>query len=554
MPAPHSTSADMLSSGDFLDLSQTPAAPSPSHGSSLWGLSRWSVRASMMALLSVLCILLVLMSVTSVMALRDANRALRALAKNDLPAMLSISDSSRLILLAVNRFDAYDAAFGLGNLDAAKKAFAEGEKYLADAKARWAAFEDVVKQDAESPATQALSQKFQHLIGNDVGAAMKSLKAFDLNTYRDKDKVQIIESFARFDAAAQEMAQIRWEQAEASFNGTDAAVAWMQQAIVATLVVALACVAGAMWMFNRRVNAPINELAQHLMLISDGELSIDIPPGTTDEVGQLFVSLNGMQKGLRDIVSLVRDSSGTILTGAHEIAAGNADLSRRTEAQAASLQRTAMGMIQLAGTVQSSAKAAKRARELALTAAKAAQAGGASVNRVADSIHQLAVRSKQMDEVIAVIEGIALQTRILALNAGVEAARAGTEGHGFTVVAREVGQLAQRCAVAAKDVKTLLHQTQEGITSGGQLAQQSSEAISRVSQEVHDVAELISEISAHAVAQETDILQINEAVAEIDGATQQNTAMVEEAAAAAAVLHDHTERLNGTVNRFHLPA
>jgi len=270
--------------------------------------------------------------------------------------------------------------------------------------------------------------------------------------------------------------------------------------------------------------------------------------------GSLLHALHAMQGALIDMVSRVRAGTENINVGASEIAAGNTDLSQRTEEQAAALVQTASSMDQMTANVKRNADSAAQAASLADQAAQVATRGSVVVEDVVRTMDEITDRSRKIGDIIGVIDGIAFQTNILALNAAVEAARAGEQGRGFAVVAAEVRSLAQRSATAAKEIKTLIESSNETVEHGATLVTRAGTTMGEIVQSVRRVNEILDEISNASREQSEGIEQVNRAVGEMDQVTQQNAALVEQAAAAAHSLRDQAEALRDAVTRFALPA
>jgi methyl-accepting chemotaxis protein I, serine sensor receptor len=303
---------------------------------------------------------------------------------------------------------------------------------------------------------------------------------------------------------------------------------------------------------RRGVVAPLEEAGRHFERIAQGRLDQPIAARGSNEIGRLFSGLATMQASVARTVKSVRESADSIHLGANEIATGNADLSARTESQAASLEETASSMEELTATVRQNADHAREANALAETALDATSRGSEVVNQVVDKMHGIAQSSDKIAEIISVIDGIAFQTNILALNAAVEAARAGEQGRGFAVVAGEVRGLAQRSAQSAKEIKTLISESVAEIQGGSTLVERAGEAMSHVSASISRVTQMMADISASSLEQSTGIEQVNQAVVQMDEMTQQNAALVEQAAAAAASLHQQTEQLKQAVSVFEI--
>jgi methyl-accepting chemotaxis protein len=287
--------------------------------------------------------------------------------------------------------------------------------------------------------------------------------------------------------------------------------------------------------------------------IADGNLQVT-PNVAAGDTRSLNAALAEMAAKLRQTVGTIRQATESIATASSEIASGNQDLSTRTEATASSLQQTASSMDQLTGSVRQSAESAQQANQMASAAALAAQRGGGIVSQVVSNMEEINVASRKISDIIGVIDGIAFQTNILALNAAVEAARAGEQGRGFAVVAGEVRVLAQRSAQAAREIKTLIGASSDKVESGTKLVQDAGDAMQQIVSGVQRVTDIIGEISAAANEQSGGIGVVNQSVVELDQMTQQNAALVEESAAAAASMREQAARLAQTVSTFRMDA
>ncbi|MEM8511184.1 methyl-accepting chemotaxis protein [Massilia sp. MP_M2] len=285
--------------------------------------------------------------------------------------------------------------------------------------------------------------------------------------------------------------------------------------------------------------------------IAHGDLSIVIDTKASDR-GSLLVEMKEMRNSLVGIVEQVRRGTETIGTASREIAAGNIDLSSRTELQASSLEKTASAMEELTSTVKQNADSAREANALAATASDVARKGGDVVSQVVGTMGEINTSANKISDIIGVIDGIAFQTNILALNAAVEAARAGEQGRGFAVVASEVRNLAQRSAAAAKEIKTLIGDSVEKVERGSKLVGQAGVTMDEVVSSVKRVTDIMSEIANASAEQSAGIAQVNMSIIEMDSMTQQNAALVEQAAAAAQSLQDQAGELARVVSIFKL--
>ncbi|WLW59338.1 methyl-accepting chemotaxis protein [Achromobacter aegrifaciens] len=323
---------------------------------------------------------------------------------------------------------------------------------------------------------------------------------------------------------------------------------------IVMLAIALALAVGCWLFISRTVLRPLREAGDHFEKISAGDFTGRIDVRSTNEIGQLFGAIKRMQESLTRTVALVRRGVDEINVGSREISAGNTDLSSRTEQQAASLEETAASMEELASTVKQNADNARQANQLAASASDVAERGGSAVSEVVSTMQGISASSRKISEIVSVIDGIAFQTNILALNAAVEAARAGEQGKGFAVVAGEVRSLAQRSAQAAKEIKGLIEDSVSKVGAGSQQVERAGATMQEIVASVKRVTDIMGEISAASEEQSSGIDQVNRAVSQMDEVTQQNAALVEEAAAAAGSLQEQAQRLAEAVSVFKINA
>ena len=349
-----------------------------------------------------------------------------------------------------------------------------------------------------------------------------------------------------------EEAKSKIESANARSVANDFQILMMVTCFVATLLGALIA-----WLITRGLVSQLGgeprTAAELARSVAQGDLSvhIDVKPG--DSIS-LMVQLQTMQTSLSNLVAKVRQSANDISTASAEIATGNQDLSARTEGQASALQTTASSMEQLSATVKQNADNAKQANQLAANASSVAVQGGEVVSQVVATMKGINESSRKIFDIISVIDGIAFQTNILALNAAVEAARAGEQGRGFAVVATEVRSLAGRSAEAAKEIKNLISASVERVEQGTTLVDKAGETMTEVVNSIKRVTDIMGEISVASNEQATGVAQVGNAVTQMDQATQQNAALVEQMAAAASSLNSQAAELVETVAVFKLDA
>ncbi len=321
--------------------------------------------------------------------------------------------------------------------------------------------------------------------------------------------------------------------------------------LLLTLIAVVLASAVVLWV-TRSITAPIHsavELARH---VADGDLTTEITVTAGDETGDLLRALTSMNASLARTVGRVRSGSATIATASSQIASGNLDLSSRTEQQASSLEETASSMEELTATVNQNAENARQANTLVVAASEFALKGGQVVGQVVRTMSSIKDSSGKIVDIIGVIDGIAFQTNILALNAAVEAARAGEQGRGFAVVAAEVRTLAQRAASAAQEIKTLIGHSVATVDVGSKLVDEAGVTMEGIVNAVSQVATIMGEIASASAEQSSGITQVNQAIMQMDDVTQQNAALVEEAAAAAQSMRDQAELLAQAVSVFKL--
>lgn len=324
------------------------------------------------------------------------------------------------------------------------------------------------------------------------------------------------------------------------------------QVVVQVLVLNLALVAALVVGLNTVLMSSLNRIRSALETISSGDADLTrrLTVHRDDEIGEVARLFNVFVERLQNIIRQVRLSTDTLGHATSEIASGNMDLSSRTERQASSLEETAASMEELTSTVKRNTDNARQANQMAAAASDVAAKGGAVVSQVINTMGSINESSKKIVDIIAVIDGIAFQTNILALNAAVEAARAGEQGRGFAVVASEVRALAGRSAAAAKEIKTLIGDSVEKIETGSALVNQAGSTMTDIVSSVKRVTDIMGEIMAASQEQMDGIEQINDAVKEMDTVTQQNAALVEQAAAAAGSMQDQSANLTEVVSVF----
>jgi methyl-accepting chemotaxis protein len=355
-------------------------------------------------------------------------------------------------------------------------------------------------------------------------------------------------------AATAAQSALQKELSNADSDGATAtyrSAVWMMCGIGAAGLLLAAAIA---WWITRSITRPVARALEVANTVADGDLTSRIEVTSRDELGELLQALKRMNDSLAATVGTVRVGTDTIAVAAAQVAAGSQDLSSRTEQQAGSLEETASSMEELTSTVKQNADNARQANMLAETASNVAARGGDVIRQVVGTMTEIDASSNRISDIIGVIDGIAFQTNILALNAAVEAARAGEQGRGFAVVASEVRNLAQRSAAAAREIKGLIADSTDKVAAGSKLVTEAGTTMQEIVESVRRVTDIMAEISAASREQTAGIEQINQAVTQMDQGTQQNAALVEEAAAASASMQEQAGKLAAAVAVFRIGA
>jgi methyl-accepting chemotaxis protein-1 (serine sensor receptor) len=420
--------------------------------------------------------------------------------------------------------------------------------------AQWKAYMATTLTTEESALAARFSQAKEAFHARGIGPATAAMKAGNPDEARRIYREQVGSLSAAAQEPLEKLIELQVRVAAEENAVGDALVTrlhWMT-VMLAVLATALASLIAILLTRSlvRKLGGEPADLAAVAERISQGDLSpLSEPPATA---GSVMASMQAMHAALTRLVTEVRAGVDSVATASAQIAAGNHDLSSRTEQQASSLQQTAASMEQMTSAVRTNADSARQADELARGASQVAERGGTAVNDVVSTMADIQGASRRIEEIISVIDGIAFQTNILALNAAVEAARAGEQGRGFAVVAGEVRNLAQRSAQAAKEIKSLISDSVHKINDGSSRVQVAGQTIGEVVQQVNRVSRLIGEITASTMEQSSGISQVSDAVTQLDQVTQQNAALVEESAAAAASLREQADKLARAIAVFRL--
>jgi methyl-accepting chemotaxis protein-1 (serine sensor receptor) len=410
------------------------------------------------------------------------------------------------------------------------------------------------KTTSLTPEEQALAQAFidsrMVFVREGLKPTMAALRGNDPELLKSVVNGPLKARFLPAQKNMQALVSLQRDLAKAQYDAALARYERTRNLSVAMIVVGALAGALVAALLIRGIDGSLAEAVRLARSVAAGDLTQTVTIEHYDEIGQLLAALQAMNASLASIVGEVRGSTDTIAATSDQIAAGNEDLSARTEQQASSLEQTAASMEQLTSNVKHNADNARQANALAEAASGVAGRGGAVIREVVDTMGEISESSRRIAEIIGVIDSIAFQTNILALNAAVEAARAGEQGRGFAVVASEVRNLAQRSAGAAREIKQLIGHSVERVEAGGRLVEQAGATMHDIVTSVQRVTDIMGEITSASAEQTAGIGQINIAVAQMDQVTQQNAALVEEAAAAAGALREQAQRLAASVGVF----
>ncbi len=514
-------------------------------------LSNISLRASITLVLAVFTALMVVVSALAAFALQASNEAIEKIYTEDTRSLLQIKSSYEHVMHARLALGSFAALYGLGEV---QPALLEGaHRDLQDSDREVQAYLSTPSADENETAVRAhFADARKKYLQAGLEASFQALDKSDFSTYKSLQGAETEALANDFGAQVAAIESVLTERQKARYTRAQSRFQTMLGLLAAAAFVSIVVATFARQALLGAIVKPVNRAIQQFQRIASGDLTNPVETGRNNEMGALLRALEQMQQSLVDTVTTVRASTESIKVGVTEIASGNDDLSIRTEQQAASLETTASSMEQITATVKASFESARQAREMATQASEMAEKGGSVVSNVVITMQGIAAHSKKISEITSVIDSIAFQTNILALNAAVEAARAGEQGRGFAVVAGEVRNLAQRSATAAQEIKALIQDSSAHIDAGSTLVASAGTTIEGVVDAVGRVCQIVTEISAAAGEQSKGIEQVNLAVATMDQSTQQNAALVEEAAAAAQSLKGQAKTLSEAVEVFRL--
>jgi methyl-accepting chemotaxis protein-1 (serine sensor receptor) len=506
-----------------------------------------TIKARIGLTMAFLAALLLIIGVLGLTGMSHSNDAYHATFTNEMPSAVDIGNAE--LFAARERLALDRAAFLFGTPEvAATVERARTMRTTSDA--WWKNYYDLPRGADEDRLAQDVSAKRETL-----HQAMDGFAAIVSGS--DQSKVAAAAKDLQvknneLSSADDALRKLQFAQGQAGFDTAQSNFATFRLVSIVAVIVGLLAALFSYLTLSRAIGRPLVEALGHFDAIAAGDLRRPVVVASRDEMGQLLEGIAKMQRSLTETVRSVRGGSESIATATRQIAAGNTDLSSRTEEQASALQETASSMEELTGTVKQNADNARQASSLAANASEIANKGSAVVGQVVGTMAEINQSSARIADIISIIEGIAFQTNILALNAAVEAARAGEEGRGFAVVAGEVRSLAQRSSAAAKEIKELIDTSVERVQSGSALVDEAGRTMTEIIGAVQRVTDIMGEIAAASEEQSSGIEQVARAVNQMDEVTQQNAALVEEAAAAAQSLEDQAGKLRTAVAVFQL--
>ena len=514
-------------------------------------LSKLTLRFRLIATLAVLGLLIAAIGVLGIYGMRSNHAALEQVYSNQLASSIAINNSKNFLNRARFGFDR--AVFHPDAPDVAKT-IARAKGFIDDANKSWQTYLSMPRNGEEAALAKTLETERTRYINDGMLALATAIEQGNSERIEALSMKEMTALYGVFDKASVALDDYQLTTARHEFEASLALFTTLMWAAGLSVVFGLVLAIVSSVLLLRAIMRPLEQAIGHFDAMAHGDLSTTVVVDRQDEMGALLKGLASMQEQLSGTVRSVRDSSMSIATASAEIAAGNMNLSGRTEQQASSLEETASSLEELTSTVQHNADNVRQANNVARSASEVAIRGGKLVGDVVETMSAINASSKRIVDIISVIDGIAFQTNILALNAAVEAARAGEQGRGFAVVASEVRNLAQRSAAAAKEIKELIGTSVTNVEAGTALVDSTGTTMNEIVASVKRVSDIMAEILAAGEEQTSGIGQINEAVSLMDQATQQNAALVEEAAAATGALQEQAQALQQMVSVFKVDA
>ena len=510
-------------------------------------MSKLTIRFLLIATMAFMGIMLIIGGAMGYFGVFTGNGIIQAMYKEKLPSALAI-DRAQINLLMAR--DELNRALARSDQDGVTQAIDKSQDFAKRADEAWKTFQVLPKNADEQKLAAATDAARAAFIDRAYAPMLSAIKAGNKDEATRVDAETANKLFGDFAQHIDQLSAYQLKAAQQQYQSTQSAFVLFSLLDLFGVAGCLVAVSISAFILLRRISRPLKTLLSQFSLIGDGDLTQRNSSTSVDEMGQLLNGLENMRQSLMQTVSMVRQASASIDVSSGELAAGNSDLSNRTESQAGSLEQTASSMEQFTSAVKQNADSASEANTLAMAASEVASKGGQAVGEVVQTMASIKESSGKIVDIIGVIDNIAFQTNILALNAAVEAARAGEQGRSFAVVATEVRHLAQRSAEAAKQIKTLIGDSVEKVDAGAKLADHAGQTMDEIVVSIKNVSNIMSEITTASFEQSKGISEVNRAIAKMDEVTQQNAALVEQAAASSASMQEQVDKLKHAVHVF----
>jgi methyl-accepting chemotaxis protein len=511
-------------------------------------LKNLTIKTRLAFVIGLLCLISLVVGLIGLRNLGMTNDALKTVYNDRLVAM---GDLSEVLTLIQQNQNALSKAAS-GQPEQLPAVIEEVDQRILAISAKWGQYTATYLTPQEKVLAQTFAENRKKFVDEGLKPVLAAFRSKDMPAAVAQVHGALSQTYLPVRESMRALIKLQLDVGKSEYDAAIARFETAKMVAIGLIIFGLVCgLAIGAWL----ITGIMRSLAQALRVansVAAGDLTQQIKIESNDEIGQLLVALQKMNAGLVGIVSEVRGGTDMIATASGQIAAGNLDLSSRTEEQASSLEETASSMEEMTSTVKQNADNARQANSLAATASQVASRGGSVIGQVVETMGEINNSAKKIVDIIGVIDGIAFQTNILALNAAVEAARAGEQGRGFAVVATEVRNLAQRSAAAAKEIKSLIGDSVERVDAGSKLVNEAGATMHDIVESVRRVTDIMGEISAASQEQTSGIDQINQAITQMDQVTQQNAALVEEASAAAEAMQEQAARLAEVVSVFQL--
>ncbi|UVO08843.1 methyl-accepting chemotaxis protein [Pectobacterium polonicum] len=509
------------------------------------------IRTALSMMVFSLAALLLFVGVLGLVAVQSGNKSFARVDMEVLPGLVALNDSSELLLRGRLDLRLYESLMGKGDVEAAKVALGRASGKVDGASEKWQEYLKYPQSEEEKVISTDMAEKRNTLMQEFIDPAFAALNAGNLDEYRQRAGKSTV-LYAAFDKSSKALVAFKLKSIDEAYADSNGRVELMETILYAAIACALLLAALAWSVMTNLIVKPLNQAISVFDRIAEGDLRAQIDSSGKNEIAQLFAAVQRMRDGLENMVRVVRNGTDAISIGVEEIASGNIDLSSRTEQQAASLDETASSMEQIMSTVKNNEDNTRKANDLALKASNSASRGGNVVSEVVDTMRSIKQSSAKISDIVGVIDGIAFQTNLLALNAAVESARAGQYGKGFAVVASEVRMLAARSATAAKEIGSMIDASLSRIEKGAGRVELAGNTMDEVLMDVKKVVDIMDEITLASSEQSRGISQINIAINQMDGVTQQNASLVSEVATSANALQEQVINLQQSVSRFQI--